>query len=229
MLEEVRAVCFDLDNTLWDAEPVIARAETQLFNWLRTHYPKIPERWTQQQMHAARIALANEQSHRAHDLSYLRTEALVRHAREVGYDSAMADEAFAVFLAARNTLEPFADVERALVHLARRFRLATLTNGNADLEQIGLARRFELSLSAAHLGVAKPAPRAFAQLAAALGLEPRQILYVGDDPQLDVQGARSAGLRSAWMNRSGRAWPADLAPADLTVTDCLELAERLCA
>jgi FMN hydrolase / 5-amino-6-(5-phospho-D-ribitylamino)uracil phosphatase len=54
-----------------------------------------------------------------------------------------------------------------------------------------------------------------------------RVLYVGDDPWLDVSAARDAGLKSAWINRERASWPANLAPADLEVSDCAELAQRL--
>ena len=44
-----------------------------------------------------------------------------------------------------------------------RFRLATLSNGNADLAVIGLAHHFEVTLNAGALGCAKPDPRAYAR------------------------------------------------------------------
>jgi putative hydrolase of the HAD superfamily len=53
------------------------------------------------------------------------------------------------------------------------------------------------------------------------------VLYVGDDPLLDVEAARAAGLRTAWMNRTGLAWPQAVAAADMDVVDCNELAVRL--
>ena len=53
--------------------------------------------------------------------------------RGVGYERDMAHEAFAVWHAARNQVEPFAEVIPALEKLKARFRLATLSNGNADL------------------------------------------------------------------------------------------------
>jgi len=39
----VRAICFDLDNTLWEIEPVLLRAERILADWLRTRYPRVTE------------------------------------------------------------------------------------------------------------------------------------------------------------------------------------------
>jgi putative hydrolase of the HAD superfamily len=227
MLANVRAVAFDLDNTLWDVAPVIERAEVRLYEWLREHCPRIPERVTVDDMRAARERLAREEPHNAHDFTYLRVTALARHARECGYEDEVAQRAFEVFFAARNELDLFADVRPALERLRSRYQLATLSNGNADIERIGLADFFVLSLNARQIGVGKPHPRCFERLASELQLAPAEIVYVGDDPVLDVEASRAAGLRSAWINRFDQPWPAALAPADITVIDCSQLADAL--
>jgi 2-haloalkanoic acid dehalogenase type II len=227
VLGDIRAVAFDLDNTLWDVGPVIVRAEQSLHEWLRRHCPRIAERVSIEEMRAARERLARSEPHNAHDFTYLRITALAAHARECGYEEEVAERAFEVFFAARNELELYADVRPALERLRNRYTLASLSNGNADLEVIGLASIFSVSLNARQIGAAKPHPRCFQQLAHDLRLEPRSILYVGDDPFLDVAAARAAGLRTAWMNRGGAPWPCNLEPADLDVADCLRLAELL--
>ncbi|MFI4884640.1 MAG: HAD family hydrolase [Steroidobacterales bacterium] len=226
-LGELRAVAFDLDNTLWDVGPVIVRAEQRLHAWLREHCPRITERVSIEEMRAARELLARNEPHNAHDFTYLRISALTAHARECGYEDAVAERAFQVFFAARNEVQPYADVQPALERLRTRYTLASLSNGNADLELIGLARLFSISLSARQIGAAKPHPRCFQQLARDLRLEPRNILYVGDDPLLDVEAARASGLRTAWMNRSHAPWPPGLQPADISVADCTRLTELL--
>lgn len=213
----VRAICFDLDNTLWDIEPVLARAEVILADWLRARYPRIPERFSPAEALAVREALLREQPEQAHDFTFLRRETLARLAQAVGYGREVAHEAFAAWHAARNQCVPFADVIPALEALGGRFRLATLSNGNADLGTIGLAHHFEVILHAAALGCAKPDPRAFLAVARALTLQPAEILFVGDDPHADVAGPRSAGMQTVWMNRGGDEWPAGLEPADHVV------------
>ena len=226
-LGELRAVAFDLDNTLWDVGPVLVRAEQRLHEWLREHCPRIAERVSMEEMRAARELLARSEPHNAHDFTYLRITALAAHARECGYGEEMAERAFEVFFAARNELQPYADVQSALQRLRQRYAVASLSNGNADLQLIGLAHHFSVSLNARQIGVAKPDPRCFQKLATELGLDPRNILYVGDDPFLDVEAARAAGFRTAWMNRSREAWPAALQAADLDVADCTHLADLL--
>ena len=226
-LRDLRAVAFDLDNTLWDVGPVIVRAEQRLQDWLREHCPRISERVSIEEMRAAREQLARSEPHNAHDFTYLRLTALAAHARDCGYGEEAAERAFQVFFAARNEVQPYADVQPALQRLRTRYTLASLSNGNADLDLIGLAPLFSVSLNARQIGVAKPHPRCFQRLARDLRLDPADILYVGDDPVLDVEAARAAGLRTAWMNRSLAPWPPNLAPADVNVADCMRLAELL--
>lgn len=227
MLGKLRAIAFDLDNTLWDIEPVLERAEQRVLEWLHENCPRIPERLSAADMRAAREQLAREEPERAHDFTYIRTAALARHARECGYDEEVAERAFEVFFRARNELELFADVRPGLARLAGRHALASLSNGNADLAVIGVAHLFSVSLNARQIGAAKPDRRCFECLSGALGLAPDSILYVGDDPKLDVEAARTAGFRTGWMNRRGTAWPHGTPGADLTVADCAELADAL--
>jgi putative hydrolase of the HAD superfamily len=227
MLDNIRAVAFDLDNTLWDIAPVIERAEARLHAWLHEHCPRIPESVSLADMRAAREALAREEPHNAHDFTYLRVTALARHARECGYEEEVAHRAFEVFFAARNELDLFADVRPALQRLRTRYALATFSNGNADLARIGLAEFFALSLNARQIGVGKPHPRGFERIAEELRVAPSEIVYVGDDPVLDVEASRAAGLRSAWVNRFDQQWPDTLAPADISVTNCTQLADLL--
>jgi putative hydrolase of the HAD superfamily len=227
----VRAICFDLDNTLWEIEPVLLRAERILADWLLDRYPLIPQRFSSGDFLALRASLLRDQPHQAHDLSYLRRETLARAAAAVGYDpdasGAIAHAAFDAWHAARNEVTPYAETLPALEHLKSRFRLATLTNGNADLARIGLAHHFEISLNPGSLGCAKPDPRAYSALASALTLAPSQILFVGDEPQADVVGPRAVGMPTVWVNRSGAEWPAGLPGADASITHIGQLTELL--
>jgi FMN hydrolase / 5-amino-6-(5-phospho-D-ribitylamino)uracil phosphatase len=226
MLHDVRALCFDLDDTLWDVQSVLARAEAQVADFLALRYPRLATQ-SRDSLRLARLELARSEPARAHDLTWLRIETVRRAALAMGYAGSVGEECFEVFIAARNEVTFFDDVLPALDGLGRRYRLATLSNGNADLERIGIASRFAATLSAREVGVAKPQPAAFEAVASALALDPAEIAYVGDDPQVDVLGARAAGLRTVWVNRAGRNWP-DVAPGpDLAVADLAELERRL--
>jgi FMN hydrolase / 5-amino-6-(5-phospho-D-ribitylamino)uracil phosphatase len=223
MLHDLQVLCFDLDDTFWDVRQVLDRAEQRVGAFLAQRYPRLAERYTRADLLAARQRLAAAEPGRAHDMTWLRTETMRRLAVAEGYPDAAGAEAFDVFIVARNEVELFPDVRPALDRLSGRYRLATLSNGNADLHRIGLAPLFAVMLNAAGVGVAKPHPEAFAAVARELGCEPGRMLYVGDDPHADVLGARAAGLRTAWVNRRGTPWP-DVGPqADLEVASLGQL------
>jgi len=104
--------------------------------------------------------------------------------------------------------------------------LVSISNGNADLERIGLRAHFRHCIAARECGVAKPDAAIFHDACTRLGLPPENVLHVGDDPLLDVAGARDAGLRTAWLNRHAAGWPTHAAVgvrADLELHDLTQL------
>ncbi len=221
------ALAFDLDNTLWDIEPVMVRAEGALHGWLARHYPRVTERHSIDSMRERRVDIARRRPELAHDFTALRKLSLLEHAQEAGYSEAMVEEAFEHFYHERNQVDLFDDVLPTLERLRSEYRLLALTNGNADLKRIGIAHYFELIVTARAVGHAKPDPRIFSALLAGAALTPRDLLYVGDEPLADVEGPRSAGIDAVWINRSRQEWPAELVPPRHTVRTLHELADWL--
>jgi FMN hydrolase / 5-amino-6-(5-phospho-D-ribitylamino)uracil phosphatase len=219
----VRAICFDLDNTLWDVWPVIKRAEQAMYDFLALRYPRVTAAMTVEAIRKAREETARAYPQMAHDFTFLRKQTLRDHAREFGYAEAMVDEAFEAFLQARNEVVLYDDVLPGLERLKARFRLFTASNGNADLSRIGLAHYFERSLNARQVGALKPDPLLFHKVIEGTDLKPQQVVYVGDDPALDVVGAQGAGMHAIWINREQAAWPAALPSPLYTVRTLHEL------
>ena len=209
--EPIRALLFDLDDTLWPITPVIERAETLLFDWLSDQVPLVTEQYTIAAMRARRIELMAANPRFRVDLWALRHAALHEAFVACGADTTRIEEAMDVFTTARNQVTLFDDVLVCLPRLAERTTLGSLTNGAADLRQIGLDHHFAVSLAAHEIGRAKPDPVVFHAACEALVLPPSQVAYVGDDLRLDVEGAQKAGLRGIWLNRHGAAKPAEQA------------------
>ena len=222
-MHSIRAICFDLDNTLWDVGPVIRRAEQAMYGFLAQRYPKIVANLTIEAMRAARERVLLEHPHMSHDFSFLRKQALREHASSHGYPESLAEEALEVFLGARNQIELYAEVRPALDILRQRYRLFSASNGNADLQRIGLSHLFERSVAAREVGAAKPDAVVFLKVIESTGLEPSEVLFVGDDPEDDVEGARRAGMHPVWINRSGAVWPQEFEPPPHSVTTLDEL------
>ena len=222
----ILAITLDLDDTLWPITPIVLRAETRLDAWLRTHCPAVADAYPIPAMRALRERISAEHPHLAHDFTAQRRLSLRAALEPHGYDDAMLDAAFEAYYAARNEVDLYPDVRDALTRLAARLPIVSLSNGNADLERIGLRPLFAATVTARDFGAGKPAPEIFRHACERAGVAPANVLHVGDDPELDVIGARNAGLRTAWVNRGGAAWSHDGAP-DVTVADLVELADWL--
>ncbi|HEY4369756.1 MAG TPA: HAD family hydrolase [Steroidobacteraceae bacterium] len=226
-MKAIRAICFDLDNTLWDVWPVILRAEQVMYDFLTQRYPRVVAGMTIEAMREARARVAVDHPHMSHDFSFLRLQSLRNQASEYGYEEGMAEAAFAVFIRARNEVELYAEVRPALETLRSRYRLFTASNGNANLASIGLTHLFERSVAARDVGALKPDGAMFLKVIEATDLQPSEVLFVGDDPEHDVEGARRAGMQPVWINRGAAQWPAGIEPAPYCVKNLDELTELL--
>ncbi len=228
----VRAITLDLDDTIWPIGPVILRAENALGEWLRAHAPRTAERFPLEAMRALRDEVAAEHPHLAHDFTRQRMIALERMLEAAGDDPALVQPAFDAFFAARCQVEHYDDSLDALDRLAAKVPLAALSNGNADLRRIGLMHVFTFQLGAREHGAAKPAASIFHAACTRLGCAPGEVLHVGDDIEMDVLGARRAGLRTCWVNRPDaggirRQWPEGEPRPDLEVDTLAALADWL--
>jgi FMN hydrolase / 5-amino-6-(5-phospho-D-ribitylamino)uracil phosphatase len=227
-LNSIRAICFDLDNTLWDVWPVIVRAEKSMYEFLAARYPKTVANLTIEALRDARSQVAIEHPQMAHDFTFLRKQALRNLAALHGYPDLLVDEAFQVFIDARNDVALYDEVMPALTTLRSQYRLFTASNGNADLQKIGIAHLFERSIAARQVGALKPDAIVFHKVIEGTDLDIAEVMYVGDDPLMDVVGSRAAGMHPVWINRDGAPWPHDLEPARFAITSLTELVELTC-
>lgn len=224
----IKAVLFDLDDTLWSLMPVITNAESVLYSWLHHNLPNVTERFTQEQLRDMRTELSATDPQYKINLWALRHATLTHACHLTGANKERIDEAMEIFSVARNAVTPFDDVLPGLTRLRERFAIGSISNGFADLEAIGIAHHFQTSLAAHTFGRAKPDPAIFHAACDALGSAPHETIYVGDDPVLDVQAAQNAGLEAVWMNRFDRTLPDHIVP-DAICTTLHELDDWLTA
>jgi FMN hydrolase / 5-amino-6-(5-phospho-D-ribitylamino)uracil phosphatase len=229
---KIRAISFDLDDTLWPIWPVIERAEKALLAWLSEHAPMTAAlfasptalREIREHMHDVILKTKPEI---AHDLSAIRKESIRLALYRAGDDPLLADRAFAAFFAERNRVEFYDDAMPAIQALAKRYPLISVSNGNAQLDQVGLQAYFKAALSATGFGIAKPDVRIFHEAARLAGVQPHEVLHVGDDAALDVLGALDAGMQTVWLNRQDKLWPHDHVSPTLEIVSLTELTALL--
>ncbi|MCP1727994.1 putative hydrolase of the HAD superfamily [Natronospira proteinivora] len=202
-MTQIRAISFDLDDTLWPVAPVIETAEQAVHAWFLRHGPPVARCFDVEGLRRLRLAVAEAHPEQAHDLSLMRRLSLRLACRQAGVDEDLAEPAFQIFFEARNRVQWYEDVAEVISSLAERHTLVALSNGNADLALTGLAPWFRFGISAIEAGAAKPDPRMFHHAARRLDLAPAEILHVGDDPLRDVAGARRAGCAAVLLDRIG--------------------------
>ena len=224
---KVKAITLDLDDTLWPIWPTIARAEAALQDWLRHRAPRTADLLADDlQRHRLREEVILGQPDLKHHLSAIRTEMIRRALAVSREDQGLADPAYAVFFEARQQVQLFDDAAPALGFLAQRYPIVALSNGNADVDRIGLGRYFRAAISAESFGVGKPDPAIFEAGAAAAGVAAHEVLHIGDDASLDVLGALACGMQTVWVNREDHLWPHPQQPHE-TVSNLHELTELL--
>jgi len=193
----VRAVFFDLDDTLCDsigARPQRARKALEAF--CRYH----PE----------------------HDLEGLLTRVLQTHPTldrevvglrcvfaELGLDDCEGTRAaYDVHSSYFDPIRCFEGVPETLTALNQRFVIGVITNFEEWYQRrkferlpiVGLVSHF---IVADMVGVEKPDPRIFAHALSLAGVEPREAVFVGDRLDVDIAGAQAAGMRAVWFNHWG--------------------------
>lgn len=215
----IQLITMDLDDTLWPGMPAIMAAEQALYDWLGANARRITEVHDIASLRLQRLELRRRRPDIAHDVTALRLISLRRLLSQFGYAEALAEAGMALFLEHRNRVVPYADAAPVLKALGSKYRLVSLTNGNADVERTPLRGHFHQSFKAGDVRAAKPEPALFRAALEWAGVEPAAALHVGDEPALDVDAARRLGMYAVWVNRDRSGWPPGLRPPETEVRD----------
>ncbi|WP_104202979.1 HAD family hydrolase [Billgrantia saliphila] len=212
----IEAITFDLDDTLWDNHGVMVATETghyawlddELADWLRLRgrmpRQRFAERFPLESFEQRRRALARAHPLHRGDFTWLRERALREMLGEYGLDPAAAEQwagaTMERFMALRHRVAPHPEVEPLLTSLGERYRLASITNGNVEIERLSLGRHFPVAIAAGAMLAPKPDARPFLAALARLATAPARALHVGDSWREDVEPARRLGMQVAWIS-----------------------------
>ncbi|MFC5079034.1 Flavin mononucleotide phosphatase YigB [Vibrio thalassae] len=202
-LAPIKAMTFDLDDTLYDNWPVITRVEQQAAQWLYQQHP-ISQGWDAKQWHECKMALLKADPALKHDVTQWRYQQIKQGLEQLGYDDLNATQAAQTLIEKvliwRSDFDVPHETHRTLSVLSKQIPLVAITNGNVDVEKIGLHQYFDLILKAGPDGRAKPNSDMFDKAAQHLAVPRRHILHVGDHVVTDVAGAIRNGFSACWFN-----------------------------
>ncbi len=200
-LKPIQAITFDLDDTLYENTSVIVKAEHSLNEFMHNQYPVTKDVnkdfWrSQQKAHfLANPSLKN-------DMGELRRLSLESGFLALGFSGdnlgVAIKRCFEHFYFQRSNFSLHKDIHSLLKSLSDRLPLVAITNGNVNLQQIGLDGYFSACFQASVELPMKPNKAMFVAAQAHLNIPPENILHVGDNLQKDIYGALKAGYQTAW-------------------------------
>lgn len=208
-MPNIKAIGFDLFNTLLTVEPSALEdaLENLIVSLSMNGLPVDKKSFKQAYRESAlrfiqRTRLNGRETHNRFWIS----EALKSHGYKVAPDDSRIGKAVEAYFSAfqgRCSLIP--GTIGTLKTLKTSYRLGLLSNFTHPpaireiIGSLGLVTHFDTLLISGELGYRKPHPLVFEQLIHELGVKPEQILYVGDDPEADIMGAKQAGIRPVWF------------------------------
>jgi putative hydrolase of the HAD superfamily len=201
-MHHIRAISFDLDDTLYDNMPYIREAERCLSKRIKKRYPLAAE-LSQKKWRKIRKSILEQQPELANDIGLLRATTLTKGFVEAGMPSDIipyaVTDCYDYFYEKRSDFEVSKDIRKVLKKLSAKVPLAAITNGNVNCEAIGIAKYFTHVLHANVDLPMKPNITMFKQVSELLDMPSKNILHVGDCLKKDVEGAINAGYMSAWF------------------------------
>jgi putative hydrolase of the HAD superfamily len=196
-MHNIKAVLFDLDNTLIDRN----KAFVKYCNWFIDEYfhgSVVPDK--KENMIALmvlldengygnrRIKMYNELIEKWCLFNYS-TEELVEKWENV----------FASFICINEK------TNKLLKYFKEKYKLGLITNGRSQLQQskidaAGIRIFFDVIIVSDEVGIKKPERAIFEMACSKLNVDVHDAVFIGDHMQNDVIGATNAGLQAVWLN-----------------------------
>ncbi len=215
----IRAIVFDLDNTLTDFMKMKADAVSAAIDGMIDAGLKRPRQELQARIDAIYKARGLEYQQVFDELLY----------QVLGHiDPKIHASGIVAYRKARSAMVLYPKVQLTLLELAKRgIKLGVVSDAPGPqvwqrLCSLGLQHVFDAVVTFDDTGVRKPDPAPFRELLRRLESEPTESLMVGDWPERDVVGGRSLGMKTVFA-RYGDTFGTVESGADYDIDDVFEL------
>jgi len=207
-LKAVKAISFDLDDTLYSNREQMIAADVAMnkhFNDVLTQHGLPAQDYSAKFWWPYRQAVVKQTPALKHDVTKVREVVYDYGLKKLGLAdetaARLAKQGLAYFLEQRSNFTVGQDTLNFLAQLAEKFPLVAITNGNVDVQRVGLAPYFTHIFLAGDGNLQKPDSDMFNQACQLLDISPHKLLHVGDCGHADIFGAMRAGCQSAWLNK----------------------------
>ncbi|KGJ97668.1 HAD-IA family hydrolase [Colwellia psychrerythraea] len=225
-LTEIKAISFDLDDTLYNNRPVMLAIEKKMLQYFTEKFssllPKLhiePKQvfnrrfWAPYRQQA--ISITPELGHDVVRVRY-ETYRLGFLALQLSVEESIkeAQAGLEYFISLRSDFTVPKASHELLATLSKKFPLVAISNGNVDTKALGIDHYFTHIYHAGfqaptaqgeseYLLRQKPATDMFTLVCKQLAIRPEQLLHVGDCGFADIYGALKAGCQTAWLPQYG--------------------------
>jgi len=215
-MTKIKLITFDLDDTFWDIRDTIINAEMNSRKWSEDKIGEKIEWGTFEDFMKIRNELVKKDSSLEYDLGMLRKKTIAYHTKKYFKDekdlNEFVEEAYKFFLEERHKVTFYEDVINVLEKLSSQYKLGVLTNGNADVNKLGIGHLFDFSISSMDVKSNKPNKGHFIKARELSRIDFQNTLHVGDHPINDIVGARDLGINTMWFNLNNLNWDVDENP-----------------
>jgi YjjG family noncanonical pyrimidine nucleotidase len=236
----LRAILFDLDDTLFDHRQCARKALTAVYashaRFAETTFDAF------ERAHAEHLETLHVQVVKGEiQIDDARIERFRRLLAAAGGDEQAAARAAAAYRAAYvKARSPVPGARAVLERLHAHARIGVVSNNllaeqREKLQQCGLTPYVDALVVSEEAGISKPDPAIFAIALARLRAGAGEAVMIGDSWAADVQGARAAGIHAIWFNPDGLPSPDPslgvtelrvMEPADVAANAILESYRR---
>lgn len=235
-LSKIKVLSFDLDNTLYDCQSVLTKAENWFTTYLCDKYGLGGECVSYDYWAKIKSRILHENMRLEDDVTLLRAVSLVEAFKEKGIPlKGGLDEALSLvhtFIEHRSAGIVHKEVFSLLDKLKVKYPLVAVSNGNLDPSKLNINQYFEYDLrpqlDKLHR---KPHCDLFNECANIMKVKNDEILHIGDDPYTDVYGAVLANCKCVWLYKGYTGISPDekhlKALPDIEINNILELSDLL--
>jgi len=214
-LSKIKAISFDLDDTLYGNKPVMKAIEKKMIVYF-TNLAAIKGKTSDQRKvldhrfwYYFRHQAILKQPDLAHDVVRVRLVTYRLGFISLGLSQHIAEQqaqaALDYFITLRSDFLVPEQSRKLLASLSQKYPLIAISNGNVDTKALGISHYFKHIYHAGWqadntLLKQKPAGDMFSLACQHLAIQPSQLLHVGDCGRADILGALQAGCQTAWFS-----------------------------
>jgi HAD superfamily hydrolase (TIGR01549 family) len=228
MIADLRAILFDVDDTLFDRQGAQLGVLDVVLRECGEAFVGIDKRTITEAFLESDRVTTWQYYGEVYTVEGIRLRRQRVFLELLGLNAAYAEELSEVYIEWYPRMDaPIEGAKSVVAALAQQLPLGIVSNGLPDvqyakLETLSIRHLFDCIVLSEELGIRKPDPQIFWHAVELLGVAPEGCLYIGDSYANDVVGARRAGMRVCWFNPGSEAVQGEVEP-DVEVRELEEI------